>query len=130
MNIVAYIAVSGTEPAIEQFHATTGGGIKKSFRAAIDEGARSLWRTNRHALDPNDIERSIDNYLAASKSVIRQIQECRAQFAEAYLMLVVRYDDGESPRGFSLSPEAIRVLAELGAAFEIDVVTVLDETLP
>ena len=129
MKLIAYIAVSSTSSIIERFHAVAGSGVLKTRGSKTGAAASSTWRTKRESLDPTDFESSIDNYLIAKRSVIEIIRKHRTELDQAYLMLVTSYDDGESPRGFSISQRAIQVLAEFDAAFEIDVVSVLDEAM-
>lgn len=130
MKLIAYIAVSGTRSIIERFQAVVGAGVMKTFSPRSGTAASSTWRTERESLDPTLIENAIDGYLTEKRSLIDTIRKHRTEFDQAYFMLVASYDDGEAPRGFSISQHAVNLLAEFHAAFEIDVVSVLDESMP
>lgn len=136
MKVLAYLAVSADEDRARQFASSVGEGtgvLKELRKSAPSEGGKApyswLWRTKRREIDSADVEAGIERFLEDMAEVRAVIVANRRDLADVYLTVIAQYDEHDSPRGYSLSPKCVALLAELGGAFEIDAVSTLDASL-
>ena len=105
-------------------HANIPEATIKSLKARRDGTSEVwwLWHTPHINIDGRDIDGGIRALLEKYRSFFTAIKKYRGHEAETCLELVTYHQEKEEPQGFSLSPETISLLNELGAAFDNDCV--------
>jgi len=129
MHWKTYIRVVSDEVTIRALHRETSGlGVVEQLRARRDASDENWWqwRTPQIEIDEfANIDRQVRALLEKYRPFFAAIKQCSDTNSDVYLELVSYYEEGERASGLYLSTEVLRLLGELGAALDNDVVDVL-----
>jgi hypothetical protein len=126
VRVEAYLRVLGDEATIRSIQAETNlpnASIKrlKARRRASEEQMWWDWQTVRVPIDANNPDDGLKALLHAHRPIFPIIKKDQAE-TDIYLEVITQYDEGEEPHGLYLSAETVRLLSEMGAALDNDVV--------
>lgn len=134
MRCKAYIGIYGDESTIKSFGKDAnidGATIRchdKVTEAVSITGKPSPWSfsTGRITLETDDIDAEIKTILNTHKELIPIIKRY-VKNADLCVSVVVimQYDEDESPRGIFLSSDTISILNDINADFEVDAVQLM-----
>ena len=127
MRIQAYIRILSDEARVRSIHDETNlpnASIKrlKARRGTSGEEMWWNWQTERISIDVENPDGGLRAFLEAHRSIFPAIKKCQGPEADIYLEIVTQYDRGDDPRGLYLSSETIKLLSEMGAALDNDVI--------
>jgi hypothetical protein len=121
MRRVFYLSAAGTEAAIRAFHEhlkLPGSNIK----ALLSQPELWIWRTEYENCVGDFPEDELEAYLDSHPSLRHELKLYRDHLDSLSGVIVSYYEEGDDPRGFSISSNLIKLLAEMDASLEIDVV--------
>lgn len=134
MRIRAYFAALGERDPIEAIgeQATLERSVIKELgtkRPAENkqmEPSRWMWRTERIAISPESIEADLEQFVLGLLQLGAAWKNALAFSEERVLTLIVQTEDNEAPANISLSSRTVNALSSLGAAFDMDHVTLME----
>jgi hypothetical protein len=126
MRIQAYLRVLSTEATIRALHSETRvphANIKetKARRGTVSDDVWWNWQTQQVPIDAENPDNGFRALLLAHVPIFPIIKKWLGPETDVYLEVVTQYERGEEPRGLYLSAETIRLLSEMGGAFDNDV---------
>jgi hypothetical protein len=135
VRIRAYFAVIGAESTVRKFGQMTSRerivikelGGKRPLAEQAREPSLWTWRTERVALDPEDLEKELERFASSLVELEGPLGASRPDPIETVLTLIVHLDEKESPMSLSMSSRTVRELSSLKAAFDVDFVSVMDD---
>ncbi len=129
-----YISAYGNEKDISEFHKILGfpdSGIKPLRcklpldQSEFDQKTQWLWLSPYQECVGDFPEDEMEAYLQDNLSYIDKIKKCRGLVDSLFVTIVCQVEDGECLPGYSISPRIIKLLSDMDAALEIDVVPLL-----
>lgn len=134
MRIRAYFAALGERAPIEAIgeKATLERsvikelGTKRQAEHKQMEPSRWMWRTERISIGPESIEADIEQFVLGLLQLSAAWKSALASSEERVLTLIVQTEDNEAPANISLSSRTVYALSSLGAAFDLDHVTLME----
>jgi hypothetical protein len=121
-----YIWIDGVDFDPDKFQNTLDEALKgtvalrKRIRDGIVENSGKYWKSEVLEVTSGHPEEKLNDLLIRFKSELLSIKN--TQSARIVVELVAEYDDPSLVRGFFFSEQTIQLLAEVGAALDIDVV--------
>jgi hypothetical protein len=128
VHIQAYLRVLSDENTIRAIHAEAGlpkANIKqlKARRGVAGENKWWNWETARTPIDIDNPDEGLKALLYFHRPIFPVIRKYCGPETDVYLELVAQYEENEEPQGLYLSSETVQLLSEMGAALDLDVVT-------
>jgi hypothetical protein len=90
--------------------------------ASSDQDVQWKWRTSYQECSSDFPEDELEVFLEDNASLLQQLKTHRESLYELVGMIVCQLNDGEQPRGYSISPNLMRLLSNMDASLEIDIV--------
>lgn len=132
MRFQIYLGVTGDERTIASIHSelqlagSETRALTPKRQPPADPNVRWIWRTRYIPVTSNFPEDELRDLLLAHKRVLPVIDKYRSRLAEIGAFIIAQYDEGEEPRGYSFSPDTMKLLAEFGASLEVDAVRLME----
>lgn len=133
MNISGYIKVAGEESPINYLkqHLDFEGvtvkhliKVQKEF-SITGTAAPWVWETASKEFSPQDLDSEMQQLLFLFSEKFLVIKSSIPDAIYIEMQLVVKYEDGDSPFGVSLSKETIKLLSDIDAALDVDSISYL-----
>ncbi len=123
-----YLYASGKESDIRALYdhlELSGSEIKplkfKSPSASSDQEVQWMWRSPYQECSSDFPEDELAAFLDDSPDLLKQLKTHRKALDELAGMIVCQLDEGEKPRGYSVSSDLMRLLSDADASLEIDI---------
>lgn len=125
-----YLYASGNETDIRAFYdysmlpdSEINPLMSKLPSASPDQRVQWMWRTPYQECAGEFPEDELEAFLNDNFDLLQQLKVHRESLHELAAMIVCQLDDGEKPRGYSISPTLMKILSDVNATLEIDIVS-------
>lgn len=123
-----YLYASGKESDVRALYEhlkLSGSEIKplkfKPPLAKPDQGVQWMWRSQYQECSTDFPEDELATFLNDNPDLLQHLSAHREALHELAAMIVCQLDEAEQPRGYSVSSDLMRLLADADASLEIDV---------
>ncbi len=124
-----YLYASGNENDIRALydHLRLSGSEIKSLKfkspsaSSPEQGDEWMWRSPYQECSSDFPEDELTMFLNDNPDLLKQLKTHREALHELTGMIVCQLNEGEQPRGYSVSSELMRLLSDADASLEIDI---------
>ena len=94
----------------------------KQSSVSPDQEVQWMWRSLYQECSGDFPEDELETFLNDNFDLLQQLKVYRESLYELAGMIVCQLNNGEQPRGYSISPTLMRILSEVNMSLEIDIV--------
>jgi hypothetical protein len=120
-----YLYASGNESdirALYDYLKLPDSEIKPLKTVSPEQAIQWMWRSPYQECFGDFPEDELEAFLNDNFDLLQQLKAHRESLRELAGMIVCQLGEGEQPRGYSISPTLIRMLSDINASLEVDVV--------
>lgn len=129
MHSKFYLYASGNESDIRALydHLKLQGSEIKPLKFKLpsetsDQEVQWMWRSSYQECSSDFPEDELEVFLENNAYLLQRLKEHRESLHELMVIIVCQLNDGEQPRGYSISSNLMRLLSDMNASLEIDIV--------